>query len=101
MHDGMPPARPLGVRPSDPAWRPPLTISRSEPRSRNHCLEKGHCRKIVGGVISPLLANMVLDGLEHRLADRIRQRKTTNGKVVYNPKINLIGYADDLVVTGD
>jgi RNA-directed DNA polymerase len=54
-----------------------------------------------GGVISPLLANMVLDGLEHRLADRIRQRKTTNGKVVYNPKINLIRYADDLVVTGD
>ncbi len=54
-----------------------------------------------GGIISPTLANMVLDGLEHRLADRIRQRKTTNGKVVYNPKINLIRYADDLVVTGD
>src|SRR5579875_2815121 len=53
------------------------------------------------GLISPTLANMVLDGLEHRLADRIRQRKTTNGKVVYNPKINLIRYADDLVVTGD
>jgi len=54
-----------------------------------------------GGIISPTLANMVLDGLEHRLADRIRQRKTTNGKVVYNPKINLIRYADDFVVTGD
>jgi RNA-directed DNA polymerase len=54
-----------------------------------------------GGIISPTLANMVLDGLEHRLADRIRQRKTTNGKVVYNPKINFIRYADDLVVTGD
>ncbi len=54
-----------------------------------------------GGIISPTLANMVLDGLEHRLAERIRQRKTTNGKVVYNPKINLIRYADDFVVTGD
>ena len=47
-----------------------------------------------GGIISPTLANMVLDGLEHRLAERIRQRKTTNGKVVYNPKVNLIRYAD-------
>ena len=44
---------------------------------------------------------MVLDGLERRLAERIRQRKTTNGKVVYNPKINLIRCADDFVVTGD
>jgi RNA-directed DNA polymerase len=53
-----------------------------------------------GGIISPALANMVLDGLEHRLADRIRKRKS-NGTVVYNPKINLIRYADDFAVTGD
>lgn len=53
-----------------------------------------------GGIISPTLANMVLDGLERRLADRIRQRKS-NGVVVYNPKINFIRYADDFVVTGD
>jgi RNA-directed DNA polymerase len=53
-----------------------------------------------GGIISPTLANMVLDGLEHRLADRIRQR-TSRGKVVYNPKVNFIRYADDFVVTGD
>lgn len=53
-----------------------------------------------GGIISPTLANMVLDGLEHRLAERIRKRRS-NGKVVYNPKINLIRYADDFVVTGD
>jgi hypothetical protein len=43
---------------------------------------------------------MVLDGLEHRLADRIRKRKS-NGTVVYNPKINLIRYADDFAATGD
>lgn len=54
-----------------------------------------------GGIISPTLANMVLDGLEHRLAERIRKRKTTDGKVVYNPKLNLIRYADDFVITGD
>lgn len=53
-----------------------------------------------GGIISPTLANMVLDGLERRLTDRIRQRKA-NGLVVYNPKINFIRYADDFVVTGD
>ncbi len=53
-----------------------------------------------GGIISPTLANMVLDGLERRLTNRIRQRKS-NGMVVYNPKINFIRYADDFVVTGD
>ncbi|MDB5310145.1 MAG: ltrA 2 [Gemmataceae bacterium] len=53
-----------------------------------------------GGIISPTLANMVLDGLEQRLTDRTRKRKS-NGTVVHNPKINLIRYADDFVVTGD
>ncbi|MBV8400380.1 MAG: group II intron reverse transcriptase/maturase [Acetobacteraceae bacterium] len=53
-----------------------------------------------GGIISPTLANMVLDGLERRLADRIRKQKS-GGTVIYNPKINLIRYADDFVVTGD
>jgi RNA-directed DNA polymerase len=53
-----------------------------------------------GGIISPTLANMVLDGLERRLEDSIRKRKV-NGRVVFNPKINLIRYADDFVVTGD
>jgi RNA-directed DNA polymerase len=53
-----------------------------------------------GGIISPTLANLVLDGLERRLTDRIRQRKS-NGMVVYNPKINFIRYADDFVVTGN
>ena len=53
-----------------------------------------------GGIASPTLANMVLDGLEQRLTERIRKRKS-NGLVVYNPKINLIRYADDFVVTGD
>jgi RNA-directed DNA polymerase len=49
-----------------------------------------------GGVISPVLANMTLDGLETRLREhfdvpRSRARAT---------KVHLIRYADDFVVTG-
>jgi RNA-directed DNA polymerase len=45
-----------------------------------------------GGIASPTLANMVLDGLEPKLAERfpVKQRP-----VRFNPKINLIRYADD------
>jgi RNA-directed DNA polymerase len=53
-----------------------------------------------GGIISPTLANMVLDGLEHKLTVNIRKRMS-HGRVAYHPKINLIRYADDFVVTGD
>ncbi len=52
-----------------------------------------------GGIISPTLANMVLDGLEERLARAIR-RKKSNGKVIFSPMINLVRYADDFIVTG-
>ena len=56
-----------------------------------------------GGIISPTLANIVLDGLERRLADRIRRRRVTeDGKQrTIDPKVNFIRYADDFVVTGD
>ena len=51
-----------------------------------------------GGIISPTLANMTLDGLQPLLAERFkkifRNYKTTNFKV------NLIRYADDFVITG-
>ena len=52
-----------------------------------------------GGIISPTLANLVLDGLEERLSCTIR-RKKSNGKVVFNPMINLVRYADDFIITG-
>ena len=39
-------------------------------------------------------------GWNDELAERIRKRKVQR-PVVYNPKINLIRYADDFVVTGD
>ena len=51
-----------------------------------------------GGIISPTLANMVLDGLE-KLLNRTFHRKTVEGTTI-NPKINLIRYADDFIITG-
>lgn len=53
-----------------------------------------------GGIISPTLANMVLDGLADVLEKRFRKRKL-NHVTVYSPKVNLIRYADDFVITGD
>ncbi len=49
-----------------------------------------------GGPLSPVLANCALDGLERLLRERFPKPK--HG---YNPKVNLIRYADDFVVTGD
>ncbi|MCW3055215.1 MAG: RNA-directed polymerase [Chthonomonadales bacterium] len=47
-----------------------------------------------GGIISPVLANLALDGLEKRL----RERFSVNTRPGY--KVNFIRYADDFVVTG-
>jgi RNA-directed DNA polymerase len=51
-----------------------------------------------GGIISPTLANLALDGLE-RLLSKTFYRTMRNGKMV-NPKVHLIRYADDFVITG-
>jgi RNA-directed DNA polymerase len=51
-----------------------------------------------GGIVSPSLANMTLDGLEN-LLDRTFRKKTVEGKI-QSPKINLIRYADDFIITG-
>jgi len=51
-----------------------------------------------GGISSPTLANMVLDGLEERLRNVFRPRQI-KGKLV-NPMINLVRYADDFIITG-
>lgn len=50
-----------------------------------------------GGIASPSLANMVLDGLELELSEkfsRTKKEKTKN-------KVYLVRYADDFVITGD
>jgi RNA-directed DNA polymerase len=51
-----------------------------------------------GGIISPTLANLTLDGLEQRLADNFRKKKV-RGQVI-RPKVNLVRYADDFIITG-
>ena len=50
-----------------------------------------------GGIISPTLANMVLNGLEQRLRQAF-PKGASKGRT--NPKVNLVRYADDFIVTG-
>jgi RNA-directed DNA polymerase len=52
-----------------------------------------------GGIISPTLANLTLDGLERLLKETFRKR-VIDGKA-HNPKVNLVRYADDFIVTGN
>ena len=49
-----------------------------------------------GGIISPVLANLTLDGMERLL----REKYPSNTKAAGRAKVNLIRYADDFVVTG-
>ena len=48
-----------------------------------------------GGIISPVLANMALDGLGTRLAEAFPRSHSGN-----SPKVNLARYADDFIITG-
>lgn len=53
-----------------------------------------------GGIISPCLANMALNGLGSRLHEKfMAKRKVINGKEINN-KVHTIVYADDFIVTG-
>ena len=49
-----------------------------------------------GGIASPVIANLTLDGLEKVLNDHFPKPK--NG---YNAKVNFVRFADDFIVTGD
>lgn len=51
-----------------------------------------------GGIISPTLANLTLDGLEDLLAKTF-YRTSVKGQMV-NPKVRLVRYADDFIITG-
>lgn len=51
-----------------------------------------------GGIISPTLANMTLDGLSKLLATK---NKRVNRKYEkYSPMVNMVRYADDFIITG-
>ena len=52
-----------------------------------------------GGIISPTLANATLDGMERMLKEKYKA-SCVNGKM-YCPKVNLVRYADDFIVTAD
>lgn len=47
-----------------------------------------------GGIMSPVLANMTLDGLEAMLSERFPKSKRPS------LKMNMVRYADDLIITG-
>jgi RNA-directed DNA polymerase len=47
-----------------------------------------------GGIISPILANMTLDGLQNLLSNCFPKRGSEMGK-----QVNLIRYADDIIIT--
>ncbi len=47
-----------------------------------------------GGIISPVLANMTLDGLEHALAKAFPQAKRKG------LKMNMVRYCDDFIISG-
>ncbi|MFA0555997.1 group II intron reverse transcriptase/maturase, partial [Vibrio sp. 10N.222.55.A1] len=50
-----------------------------------------------GGIISPVLANMALDGLDAVLESHFGKKNT---KASYKTKVNYVRYADDFVITG-
>jgi RNA-directed DNA polymerase len=52
-----------------------------------------------GGICSPVIANLALDGLEPRLRTAF-PRSIWNGRQQVCPKVNLIRFADDFVITG-
>jgi len=56
-----------------------------------------------GGIISPTLANLALDGLEKVINQNFkRQRYWADGKrKSKNPRVNFIRYADDFIITGN
>ena len=51
-----------------------------------------------GGIISPTLANMALDGLQSLLKERFKTYQKNYKKIP--PKIHLVRYADDFIITG-
>lgn len=51
-----------------------------------------------GGIISPTLANMTLDGMSDLLATKNKRVCRKNEK--YSPMVNMVRYADDFIITG-
>jgi RNA-directed DNA polymerase len=54
-----------------------------------------------GGIASPALANMTLDGLERLLKERFPIKWDRSEKKYDNPRVHLVRYADDFIITGN
>ncbi len=56
-----------------------------------------------GGIISPILANMALDGIEKLLSENFPKNKyyRIEGKRTAKYKVNFVRYADDFIVTAN
>jgi len=65
----------------------------------NKCLSPTEEGTPQGGIISPTLANMTLDGMEALVKERYSARYLKGKSRIYCPKVHLIRYADDFVVT--
>ena len=64
----------------------------------NKILSPTHQGTPQGGIISPTLANATLDGMEKLVKEKYPNQWVGKGKVLC-PKVNLVRYADDFVVT--
>ncbi len=59
-----------------------------------------------GGIISPVLANMALDGIERLINERYKYLHKINGQIYYRSRVgrptmvHFIRYADDFIITG-
>jgi len=54
-----------------------------------------------GGIISPILANMALDGISNTLVEKYRIKNgKTNKEISAKHKVSFVRYADDFIVTG-
>ncbi|NHB88832.1 group II intron reverse transcriptase/maturase [Photorhabdus tasmaniensis] len=52
-----------------------------------------------GGILSPALANLALDGLQEQLAQTCGKRSYKKGDKT-RPKVNFVRYADDFIISG-
>ena len=53
-----------------------------------------------GGIISAVLANLTLDGLERVLHEKIPPRRRIKRRAGIMPMVHLVRYADDFIITG-
>jgi len=65
----------------------------------NKCLSPTQDGTPQGGIISPTLANMTLDGMETLVIKHYGAKYLKKKKRLHYPKVHLIRYADDFVVT--